>query len=105
MHCELPPDWRTSTRRPPNTISALLSHPLLRSDEVLLSGRSPAVAGDSVRLERFGQRHAARVVAREGGLQLRGDALAQPLGSLRAKLLEIGEHQPSAGAPGHAEIA
>src|SRR5262249_57801754 len=75
---------------------------LVRVDQVLLAGGLLAVDGDLVDLERLGERDLLRVGARERGLDLRRDPLAQPLGGLETDLLQEGGEQPAADASGHA---
>src|SRR5258707_15387910 len=50
---------------------------LVRIDQVLFAGRALAIDGDVVELQRLLQRHHLRVVAGQGGFELRRDPLAQ----------------------------
>src|SRR5262245_22395466 len=81
------------------------SEPLVGVDQVLRARPHLAVDGDLLQIERARERHLLRVVAGEGGLDLRRHPLAQLLGRLEADLLEERREEPSPDAPRHAEGA
>src|SRR5690242_9545439 len=78
---------------------------LVRVDQVLLPGGLLAVDRDLLEPQGPRERDLLRVSARERGLDLGRDPLAQLLGRLESDLLQKRGEQPPADAPGHAEGA